>query len=195
MNTSTTITKISAALLAAQKIMGDAVKGSKNPFFKSSYADLNSIREAVTPALNENGITVMQPISMECVETVLLHESGEFMSSQTPIVCAKQNDPQALGSAISYARRYGLQAMLNVGAVDDDGEKAVDRSPKSPVVAALTATTVLAQAQAVVARKKASKEELLKFLGNPADNLTDAVNELGLNMLEKFNTHLKGLMK
>lgn len=64
------------------------------------------------------------------VRTLLLHESGEFLGSDTEIVCAKQNDPQALGSAISYARRYGLQALLGLAAEDDDGEKAMVRQPK-----------------------------------------------------------------
>src|SRR5580658_10206251 len=100
MMTSQSITKIAAALLKAQREMGDATKGSKNPFFKSSYADLNSIREAVTPALNANGITVLQPIEHGSVSTVLLHESGEWISGTTLILCAKPNDPQAQGSGI-----------------------------------------------------------------------------------------------
>jgi len=135
MNSSPSVTKIAAALLKAQKEMGDASKGSKNPFFKSSYADLNSVREAVTPALNANGITVLQPMvareGKQFVQTLLLHESGEWFSSETEVVCAKQNDPQAAGSGISYARRYGLQSFLSVGAVDDDGESAMARPQKT----------------------------------------------------------------
>lgn len=133
---STSISKISVALLAAQKTMGDATKGSTNPFFKSSYADLNSIRETVTPALNAQGVTVLQPTTVlegkNYVETILLHESGEFISGFTEI---KNTDgkPQSEGSGISYARRYGMQSMLNVGAVDDDGEAAQGRSSKKEV--------------------------------------------------------------
>ena len=126
---STSITKIAPSLLAAQKEMGDAAKSAKNPFFKSMFADLNSVREAVMPALNKHGVTVLQlttpgPEGRQFLRTLLLHESGEFLGSDTEIVCSKQNDPQALGSAMSYARRYGLQAMLCVGAVDDDGNTA-----------------------------------------------------------------------
>lgn len=129
---STSIKTIAPALLNAQKEMGDAVKDSKNPFYKSSYADLNAVREAVMPALNKHGITVLQlntpgPEGRQFVRTLLLHESGEFLGSDTEVVAAKQNDPQALGSAISYARRYGLQSMLCVGAVDDDGEAGMGR--------------------------------------------------------------------
>lgn len=139
MKSSETISKISSALLKAQSSMGNAQKGATNPYFKSSYADLNSIREAVTPALNANGITLLQPTifvdGKVFVETVLLHESGEFLSSLTEIVVAKVGDPQAAGSGISYARRYGLQSFLSVGAMDDDGEAAMSRTQKSKFVA------------------------------------------------------------
>lgn len=130
---SDTITKIAVALLKAQRNMTNAVKDSKNPFFKSNYADLNAVREASHGSLNAEGIVVLQPVvqnelGKSFVRTLLLHESGEYLGSDTEIVCAKQNDPQALGSAITYARRYGLQAMVSLGAEDDDGEKAMGRT-------------------------------------------------------------------
>ena len=119
---------ISTALLKAQTQMSNPVKGSSNPFFKSKYADLNSVREAVIPVLNANGISVIQPMvhldDKNFVKTVLLHESGEMLESFTEIVFAKTNDAQAQGSGITYARRYGLQSMVCVGADDDDGNAA-----------------------------------------------------------------------
>lgn len=128
MEKSETIANISKAILKAQKEMGNAIKDSANPFFKSKYADLNSVREACIPALNNNGITALQPIVMingvDYVETILLHESGEFFSSLTKIIFSKQNDAQSMGSGISYARRYALQSIVNIGADDDDGNKA-----------------------------------------------------------------------
>lgn len=131
MNKSESIVKIASALVKAQAAMGNAFKDAKNPFFKSSYADLNAVREACLPALNANGVSVLQPTvhadGKAYVETVLLHESGEFISSLTEILCAKQNDPQAHGSGISYARRYGLQSLVNLGSVDDDAEGAMGR--------------------------------------------------------------------
>ncbi len=126
---SDSINKISAALLKAQKEMGLALKDSKNPFFKSKYADLNSIREAVTPALHANGITLLQPVNGDNVETLLLHESGEYLGSVIKIVSKEEHNAQAYGSAISYARRYGLSSMLSVGTEDDDGETAMVRQP------------------------------------------------------------------
>jgi hypothetical protein len=124
--------QIAAALVKAQSEMGGALKDAKNPFFKSSYANYNAVREAVIPPLNNNKIVVMQPIVFQegksFVKTILLHESGESLESLTEIVCAKPNDPQAYGSAVSYGKRYSLQSFMCVGSEDDDGEKAMDRS-------------------------------------------------------------------
>jgi hypothetical protein len=127
--------QISTALLKAQSEMSNPKKGATNPFFKSKYADLNAIREAVIPTLNENGISVLQPIvhvdGKNFVKTILLHESGELMESLTEIIYNKQNDAQAQGSGISYARRYALQSFVCVGADDDDGQKAVQQKPNA----------------------------------------------------------------
>ena len=128
--------EISKALLEAQKEMGNALKDSKNPFFKSSYADLNAIREACMPSLNKHGIVVLQPTAFidgkNFIKTILLHESGESIESLTEIVYSKQNDAQSQGSGITYARRYGLQSFVNVGAEDDDGNSASKPFIKTP---------------------------------------------------------------
>lgn len=137
MKTSESIKNISLALNKAQTSIGAAKKDSSNPFFKSKYADLGSIMEVCKEELNKNGISVLQPVgyqvldngqTVQYLETILLHESGEFISESMPITVSKQNDPQAQGSAISYARRYSLQSMLFIPAEDDDGESAVTRS-------------------------------------------------------------------
>lgn len=127
--------QISTALLKAQSEMSNPKKGATNPFFKSKYADLNAIREAVIPILNSNGISVLQPIvhvdGKNFVKTILLHESGELLESLTEIIYNKVNDAQAQGSGISYARRYSLQSFVCVGADDDDGQKAVQPKPNA----------------------------------------------------------------
>lgn len=132
MNRSESIAKISAALVKAQSEMGGASKEAKNPFFKSSYADYNAVREATIPVLNTNGITVLQPTTVvdgkQYIETILIHETGEYISSLTEVVVAKLNDPQAAGSGQTYAKRYGLQSFLCVGSADDDGEAAMGRN-------------------------------------------------------------------
>lgn len=123
-----TMKNIAIAFIKAQNEMGIAVKDSTNPFYRNRYADLNSIREACIPALNKHGIAVLQPTvhidGKNFVKTLLLHESGETIEGLTEIIYSKVNDAQAQGSGITYARRYGLQSLCNVGAEDDDGNKA-----------------------------------------------------------------------
>ena len=130
MKTSESIKNLSSALLKAQRNIGAAVKGAANPFFKSKYADLGSVMEACKSALNDQGITILQPVQSDStgdfVETMLLHESGEFMSSNMKLVLSKQ-DMQAYGSAVSYARRYSLQSLVFIPAEDDDGERSMVR--------------------------------------------------------------------
>jgi hypothetical protein len=129
MKISNSIIKIVPALLASQKKIEAVEKKADNPFFHSKYADLNSLIDACKSILNANDILVLQPIVDGHVETRLIHISGEWMSSRTRIVSKSENDPQAQGSAITYARRYGLQSMLFMSAEDDDGEKAVAHLP------------------------------------------------------------------
>ena len=122
------INEIAKALVKAQTAMSNAVKSASNPFFKSNYADINSVREACIPALNDNGICALQPTveinGRPYVKTLLIHESGEWIAGYTEIVCGKQNDAQSHGSGLTYARRYGLQSMTNLGSEDDDGNAA-----------------------------------------------------------------------
>lgn len=156
MKRSESVVKIASALLKAQKLMGGATKGAANPYFKSKYADYGAVLEACKDLLNENGVVILQPhVSEEgrnFVETTLLHESGEFVSSLTEVVCAKANDPQALGSAITYARRYGLQSLLAMPTEDDDGERAMQRpaqqqaKPAAPVAKSVAQPAPQAQA-------------------------------------------------
>jgi hypothetical protein len=173
MNRSESIAKIASALVKAQAEMGNAVKDSKNPFFKSKYADLNAVREACMPALNKHGVSVIQPTSVIdgklYVETVLLHESGEFLSGLYEVVVGKQNDPQALGAAISYSRRYGLQSMVNIGASDDDAESAVDRgSFKTPTPTKSLDIEVDTTSASVVESSVTSRGSFRKNTAKPA---------------------------
>jgi hypothetical protein len=139
MQTSPSISNLTKALLRAQQKMGSAVKGNKNPFFKSNYADLPTVMEVVKGPLNEEGIVVLQPAAFRdgknFIQTVLIHgETGEALVSETEVICAKQNDPQAFGAAQTYARRFSLQAMLFIPAEDDDGNYASNRTTTQPKV-------------------------------------------------------------
>jgi hypothetical protein len=154
--------QIATALLNAQGEMSNPKKGATNPFFKSKYADLNAIREAVIPVLNSHGISVLQPIvhvdSKNFVKTILLHESGELLESLTEIIYNKQNDAQAQGSGISYARRYALQSFVCVGADDDDGQKAVQAKPQATKEVMDKAKTANANIQQIKSKYSVSSE-------------------------------------
>ena len=132
---SESVAQIAKALVAAQGNMGKAIKNSTNPHFRSKYADLGNVIDACLPALNNAGIAVIQP-TIDCeigkfVETTLIHsESGEFLSCRVPLVCAK-NDMQGYGSAVTYARRYGLMTMTGIAPEDDDGQSASHLTPKN----------------------------------------------------------------
>lgn len=130
-------TKIAArliyrALAAAQTEMGPALKDSTNPAFKSKYADLASVMAACMPALNKHGIAVIQPICDEegkrYVKTILAHESGDQLECRVELILAK-NDMQGYGSAVTYARRYGLMSMAGIAPEDDDGNAAAKAAP------------------------------------------------------------------
>jgi len=134
MDWDTEMKSIATSLAAAQINMGKALKQSSNPHFRSKYADLGSVMDACLPALNEHGIAVIQPTGEDeqgrFVETILIHgESGEQLSCRVPLIVSK-NDMQGYGSAVTYARRYGLMAMAGIAPEDDDGNAAAKAAPK-----------------------------------------------------------------
>ena len=153
--------KIATALVKAQKAFGPALKTSTNPHFKSKYADLAACIEAVIDALNDNGIALVQQ-SHHCedgviIETLFIHESGETISGGKFHVVASKQDPQGYGSAMTYARRYALQAACGIAPEDDDGNRAV-ASPK-PAEKPSRAIRSKAEVEALV--KAATTPELL----------------------------------
>jgi hypothetical protein len=128
MKTSESISKISAALLAAQKAITFACKDATNPHFKNKYADLPAVIEAIKVPLNDAGIVFMQtpsPSGTGSLEltTRLIHESGEWIEDTATIPLPK-NDPQGYGSAMTYGRRYALAAITGLYQDDDDGNGA-----------------------------------------------------------------------
>ena len=147
MNQSDSIANLTLALSTVQGKMSHAVKDSANPFFKSKYADLESVWGACRELLSANGLAVMQfpglysdlDKSMS-LTTIISHKSGEWLSQEMSVPCgmlgrdgALKLDAQAAGSALTYMRRYALAAVVGVVQADDDGNAA--SSPK-PVVKA-----------------------------------------------------------
>ena len=133
------ITELSKALIEVQKQLQPAIKDAENPFIKNRYATLNSVMDSCRMALLENGILLTQyPVPVEGnnlgLVTKLVHaKTGQFQASLAVIPLAKP-DPQAMGSAFTYGRRYALSAMLGiVSEEDDDGNAASGRKTKGPV--------------------------------------------------------------
>lgn len=135
MNKSETIAKLTTALCQAQAEIKGAHKDSNNPFFNSTYADLSSVWDACREPLLKHGLCVIQAMDIAdtgvVIETILCHVSGEWISGRLKMVPVK-NDPQGIGSAITYGRRYALAAMVGVAPEDDDGEGAMGRIKDAP---------------------------------------------------------------
>jgi hypothetical protein len=136
MNRSESIGKLAAALAKAQGAMHGAMKDSKNPHFNSRYADLASIVDAAREPLAQNEISVVQnagrPESgLVSMTTLLLHSSGEWLESDPLVVQAKDAGPQAVGSCLTYLRRYQLAAMVGIAPEDDDAEAGEGRAVSS----------------------------------------------------------------
>lgn len=129
MQTSENINELAAALSKAQSQMTGAHKSAANPFFKSKYSDLASVIEAISKPFGDNDLAFVQGAGfcegMVRVTTRIIHASGQWVEDYTDLPPVK-SDPQAFGSAITYAKRYGLQALAGVPSVDDDGNAAAE---------------------------------------------------------------------
>jgi len=112
-------------LLSIQQKIGKISKDSTNPFYNSKYFDINSLLEALKPLLNEEGLVVTQPLThVDGKPAIMTKIMDEDKSYSETIVLPENNDPQKMGSAITYYRRYALQSMFLLQAEDDDGNKA-----------------------------------------------------------------------
>lgn len=186
---------IATALASAQAKMGKALKSANNPHFKSKYADLASVMDACLPSLNEAGIAVIQPTTDDengrYVETILIHgDSGETLKCRVPLIVSKQ-DMQGYGSAVTYARRYGLMSMAGIAPEDDDGNAAAKAPPAPETVRHPSwAQTVVqdmpadstprqkAEAIADALKMQWSRKPSRKQVDNEWDRRIDIINDL-----------------
>lgn len=164
-------------LFEAKKEIGKISKDSKNPFFKSKYFDINTLLEHVEPILQNHNILLLQPVSGGRVRTVLIDADTDGTGTNAVESCIQLpdlKDPQKLGSAITYYRRYTLQSLLGLQAEDDDGNKAA-----KPVKVDYTRQTTALKSCATL-------DELQKFyLGlssNEQKALTTLKNEFKLKL-------------
>lgn len=187
MTRSDTIEALATSLALAQAEIAGANKDSENPHFRSKYADLASIWEAIRGPLTKHGLSVVQSPRLVGggentwlveVETTLLHKSGQFLSDIFAVPVSRP-DAQGVGSALTYARRYTLAAVVGVAPDDDDGEGAVARGsaeaserkplpPKRPVELGRVTVKVLGIVQ------RATSNGSMKFIITGDDRQTYA---------------------
>jgi hypothetical protein len=149
-------------LAEVKREVGKVSKNSKNPHFKNTYADLNALIDAVEPILLEKGLLMLQPIAEGKVCTVIFDVETE-LSIESSILLPALSDPQKLGSAISYFRRYTLQSLLSLQAIDDDATLAIKKDTLSD--------ERFTNALQAIADGKATKESLV-------NNFTLTANQL-----------------
>lgn len=129
------INELFTALAKAQATMKEASKDGVNPFHKSKYATLDSIWDACRDSLTNNGLSVIQTV--DTVETkmvlctILGHVSGQWIKGNMPIIIDKPT-PQSLGSALTYAKRYSLAALVGISSNEDDDAESVQQQYREP---------------------------------------------------------------
>jgi hypothetical protein len=182
--TSAEIVELAKALPKAQAAIAKVTKDATNPHFDAKYASMSEIAEAVLPAMNAAGFSVLQPVATDVdgvrVTTILLHESGQWLRSTHTIPVSKR-DAQGFGSALTYARRQALQALLTVAphGEDDDAENAVGRgsSAKPPLPPKEPERPTLAKRSAHL-KRTLSDVKTLRDLTRAWDLSTDLRDEL-----------------
>lgn len=142
MRHSDSLAKLSAAVVKANAAVSNALKDSQNPHYGSTFASLNSVLDAIKPIYATHGLTFVQLPGFEdghaTLDTMLVHESGEWLAHTSGAPLQKQ-DPQGVGSAITYLRRYSLASLAGIGQEDDDGNAASStRSVSKPAPKATT---------------------------------------------------------
>jgi len=193
MTTSENVDKIFPAFILAQSETAAAKKSSENPFFKSKYADLAEIIETAKPALIKNGLGIIQSpsgngqaISVTCR---IIHSSGQWIEDTITLTAVK-SDPQAMGSAITYGRRYQLAALLNIAQEDDDGNNASGsakgQKPEGPTLRQIN----LEEISKIIKLGKLSDEQIKKVrqMAGKSD-ATDALQEAQIMMEEWKNAN------
>jgi hypothetical protein len=169
MERSPSITNLTQGLAKFHAMVGRISKDAKNPFFKSNYASLPHIITEISEPMEKAGLVIAQFPDGDGLTTMLIHaETGEYLSATYTLQVVRQNDPQAQGSALSYARRYGLTSVLNLAISDDDAEAAMRPVRQAPTPSKVAPTE--AQFSGIVQylngtpeQQKTAKEALKKY--------------------------------
>lgn len=172
MERSPSITNLTQALAKFHAMVGKISKDAKNPFFKSNYASLPHIIDEITEPLEKAGLVLMSFPDAEGLTTMISHaDSGEYMAATYTLQVVRQNDPQAQGSSISYARRYAITSILNLRISDDDAEAATRPVRQAPALSKVAPTEeqfayIVRYLNGTDAQKKQAKEAMSKYTFN-----------------------------
>jgi hypothetical protein len=179
---------LSKALIEFQSKLIKVKKDSKNPHFGNKYASLSQIIEAIQQPLAECGLTIIQLPVGECqLETILLHTSAEWIS-ETYTMRPQRNDPQGIGSMITYQRRYALGAMLNLNIEEDDDANTASESPKHNVEVKRNEWKQQETKQAVKIKKPMPEERFTKLVNQiKASRNSDEVAQLAKLARDNFS--------
>jgi hypothetical protein len=209
MNSSPTIAALAASMAKAQAAIEGATKDKTNPHFKSKYADLASVVDAIKQPLANNNLAYTQVMHdaefASKVETIILHASGEWLSCGVLSVPVVKNDAQGYGSALTYARRYSLSAAFGVAPEDDDGNAAAKASPAQRIIAANVTPTA-----GLMEQLEKGQQEIVRALGDEVIDCFEAgapevayglIVEAGLDTDEKaalwtlFDSKMRSALK
>lgn len=184
MSQSEQINELASALAKAQGAMQNAVMNRTNPHFKSKYADLASVFDAIRGPLSANGLSVTQVTVLDgrgmMLRTVLMHTSGQFIESEYPLPSAGK--PQEMGSARTYARRYELTSIVGIGADEDDDGNAA-QAAKNGNGHAVNGNGHHAPNDSITAMQLQELEALIKEVDANPDNVCKACHVDGLEDL------------
>jgi hypothetical protein len=192
MEHSESIKNLAKALAKFQGEVRDPAKNEKNPFFKSKYVPLDELIEAVRPTLSANGLSIIQMPSGDgktiSLKTIILHESGEWIESDLFSLVIAKADAQGAGSGVTYARRYQLGAVLNIGWTDDDDGNSISGhevktapapTPK-PTPKPMPQNTPKPTTQNRATKEHEERDRLLKEIGEKAREKGIAPKDLSL---------------
>jgi hypothetical protein len=198
MNQSENINELSAALSKAQGEIDSAKKTSANPFFKSKYADLSEVIKAAKKSLADNGLSVMQMTYYDGAQTQLItqvnHSSGQWIRGSFLIKPVK-DDPQGMGSAITYARRYCYAAAIGIAQDDDDAEQAVGRKqkPANDDAARMFRDNMAKDISgAIAAGDELSVREIFDSLGDEKKNVWNRLSQDDKNKAKEMLANTQG---
>lgn len=196
MNQSTSIKELATALKGFQAEVANVPKEGTNPFYKSKYATLEAVIDTAKPTLAKHGLSFAQFPSFEGLTTILMHTSGEWISSDAKIVM-KDQTPQGQGSAITYMRRYALSAILGLATEDDDDGQVASTPAKAPAkVVAKPAPKSDVQSKKSEIKKLADSMVLVPLEG-AEEYRTHVFEQTGLDLVEsnygEIITRLKAL--